>query len=205
VRCLGDRCSSSWRRGDGTSGRSTDPKQGRSRGQPRPGRRAQTHGITSKPGKSVGVVETGGSGRRSDERRDNTTPPGAKDPWAEVGESTPRGRLVDHASRGARGSIHDEGSLKPLQGWEYTDLVRDLTPGTGRGGLNRATPRLEAVLGKPHCTALERGGRKRGRWLDEAPASPSKERRAATPDLRLCAPVLYSTVAPPPVRLASIA
>ena len=64
---------SSRRRGGGTYGRSVVLKQGRSRGQPRSGRRAQTRGITRHPGKSAGVVETGGSGRRSVEGRDNTT------------------------------------------------------------------------------------------------------------------------------------
>lgn len=64
---------SSRRRGGGTYGRSVVTKQGRSRGQPRPGRRAKTRSITSHAGKSAGVVETGGSGRRSDEGRDNTT------------------------------------------------------------------------------------------------------------------------------------
>ena len=64
---------SSRRRGGGTYGRSVVIKQGRSRGQPRPGRRAQTRSITSNAGKSAGVVETGGSGRRSVEGRDNIT------------------------------------------------------------------------------------------------------------------------------------
>ena len=72
-RPLGYPRSSSRRRGDGTQGRSVDLKQGRSRRQPRLGRRAQTCGRTSAPGKSVGVVETGGSGRRSEEGRDNRT------------------------------------------------------------------------------------------------------------------------------------
>ena len=72
-RQLGYLRSSSRRRGDGTQGRSVDPKQGRSRRQPRAGCRAQTRGITSAPGKSVGVVETGGSGRRSEDGRDNRT------------------------------------------------------------------------------------------------------------------------------------
>ena len=72
-RQLGYPRSSSRRRGDGTQGRSVDLKQGRSRRQPRPGRRAQTCGITSAPGKSVGVVETGGSGRSSEDGRDNRT------------------------------------------------------------------------------------------------------------------------------------
>ena len=64
---------SSRRRDDGTWGRSTDPKWGRSRGQPRPGRRAKTRGITSHTGKSAGVVETGGSGRTSEDEWDNRT------------------------------------------------------------------------------------------------------------------------------------
>src|SRR5712691_11851135 len=83
--------------------------------------------------------------------------------------------------------------IKPLEVGGYADLVLDLTPGTGRGGLIRATSRLEAVLGKTHRTAFERGRRKRELWSDEDPAPPSQERRAETPDLRLCAPVLYST------------
>ena len=53
----------------------------------------------------------------------------------------------------ARGYTRDdEGSLKPLEVWGYADLVRDLTPGTGRVGVIRETPRLEAVLGKTHRT-----------------------------------------------------
>src|SRR5712691_2538682 len=78
--------------------------------------------------------------------------------------------------------------------WGYADLVLDLAPEAGRGGLIRETPRFETVLGKTHRTACERGRRKRGLWSDEDPAPPSKERRSETPDLRLCAPVLYSTV-----------
>jgi hypothetical protein len=74
---------SSRRRGDGTQRRSGDPKQGRSRRQPRPGRRAKTHCITSAPGKAVGVSETGGSGRSSQEEWDNTTrsEPRTRGPW----------------------------------------------------------------------------------------------------------------------------
>jgi hypothetical protein len=75
--------SSSRRRGDGTYGRSTDPKQGRSRGQPRAGCGAKTRGITSDPGKAAGVSETGGSGRSSEEERDNITrsEPRTRGPW----------------------------------------------------------------------------------------------------------------------------
>jgi len=39
----------------------------------------------------------------------------------------------------------------------------------------------------------KRGHRKRGLWSDEDPAPPSQERRAATLDLWLGAPVLSST------------
>ena len=66
-------CFSSRRRGDGTCERSTDPKQGRSRWQPIPGRRAKASGITNVLGKAGGAIETGGSGRSSDEERDNRT------------------------------------------------------------------------------------------------------------------------------------
>jgi hypothetical protein len=107
--------------------------------------------------------------------------------------SLPRGRLVDHTSRGARGHTSDEGSIKPWEVGGYADLALDLTPGTGRVGLIKETPRLEAVLGKTHRTECERGCRKRGLGPDEDPAPQSKERRSETPDLLLCAPVLYST------------
>ena len=70
---------------------------------------------------------------------------------------------------GQEGRYNDEGSLKPLQGWEYADLVLDLTPGTGRGGLIRATPRLEAVLGKPHCTAFESRGQETWTMVGRGP------------------------------------
>ena len=66
-------CFSSRRRGDGTRGRSADPKWGRSRRQPRPGRRARPPCITNVLGKSGGAAETGGSGRSSVEGRDNIT------------------------------------------------------------------------------------------------------------------------------------
>jgi hypothetical protein len=68
-------CFSSRRRGDGTRGGSTDPKQGRSRQQPRPGRRAKASCITNELGKAGGAGESGGSGRRSEDGRDNRTLP----------------------------------------------------------------------------------------------------------------------------------
>src|SRR5215831_20265268 len=87
----------------------------------------------------------------------------------------------------------DEGSIKPLEVWGYADLVLDLRPGTGRVGLIRATPRLEAVLGKTHRTEFERGRRKRGLWWNEEPAAQPKGCMSVTLHLRLRAPVLYST------------
>jgi len=44
-----------------------------------------------------------------------------------------------------------------------------------------------------HGLPNKRRRRKRGLWPDEDPAPPSQERRAATPDLWLGAPVLSST------------
>src|SRR5271167_3836553 len=66
-------CFSSRRRGDGTRRRSADPKQGRSRQQPGPGRRAKASCITNALGNSGGAGETGGSGRSSEDERDMTT------------------------------------------------------------------------------------------------------------------------------------
>src|SRR5215471_11917686 len=92
------------------------------------------------------------------------------------------------------GRDHDEGPIKPLEVWGYADLVLDLTPGTGRVGWIRETPRLEAVLGKTHRTEFERGRRKRGLWRNEEPAAQPKGCMSVTLHLRLRAPVLYSTV-----------
>src|SRR5215470_8154763 len=92
------------------------------------------------------------------------------------------------------GRDHDEGPSKPLEVWGYADLVLDLTPGTGLGGLIRETPRLEAVLGKTHRTEFERGRRKRGLGRTEEPAAQPKGCMSVTLHLRLRAPVLYSTV-----------
>src|SRR4030095_11662570 len=54
---------------------------------------------------------------------------------------------------------------------------------------------LKPYWGKPTARNFRGGGWKRERWLDEAPAPQSKERRAETPKLRLRAPVLYPTAA----------
>jgi hypothetical protein len=80
-----------------------------------------------------------------------------------------------------------------MEVWGYADLGLDLTPGTGRVGLSRETPRLEAVLGKTHRTEFERGRRKRGLWWHEEPAAQPKGCLSVTLHLRLRAPVLYST------------
>ena len=52
---------------------------------------------------------------------------------------------------------------------------------------------LKPYWGKPTVRNFRGGGWKRERWLDEAPAPQSKERRSETPNLRLRAPVLYPT------------
>src|SRR4029450_5609633 len=96
-----ERCThtSSRRRGGGTYGRSVVTKQGRSRGQPRPGRRAKTRGITRQSGKSTGVVETGGSGRRSVEGRDNITLPEQRTRGLRWSSRAPEAGGVDNTHR----------------------------------------------------------------------------------------------------------
>ena len=91
--------SSSRRRGGGTHGRSTAVKQGRSRRQPVSGRRAKTFCITSDPGKSGGVAETGGSGRISVEGRDNRTLSEQRTRGSRWSRNRPEAGLVDIASR----------------------------------------------------------------------------------------------------------
>jgi hypothetical protein len=52
---------------------------------------------------------------------------------------------------------------------------------------------LKPYWGQPTVRNVRGGDWQRGGWWDEAPAPPSKERRAETPNLRLRAPVLYPT------------
>jgi RNA-directed DNA polymerase len=52
---------------------------------------------------------------------------------------------------------------------------------------------VKPYWGKPTGRHLRGGGWKRERWLDEAPAPQSRERRSETPNRRLRAPVLYPT------------
>jgi hypothetical protein len=98
----------------GTQGRSAETKQGRSRGQPRLGRRAKTQRITSDPGKSVGVLETGGSGRRSDEEWDNRTHLGQRTRGLRGSFNQPEAGGVDNTHPKAGGHEDDEGSIKPI-------------------------------------------------------------------------------------------
>ena len=114
---------SSRRRGDGTHRRSGDPKQGRSRRQPRPGRRAKTCSITSVPGKAAGVGETGGSGRSSEEERDNITrwEPRTRGPW--WSQRRPEAGWSEKPTRTAGGPRNDEGAIKLGGLWGYADLV----------------------------------------------------------------------------------
>ena len=76
-------CVSSRRRGDGTCGKSPGPKQGRSRRQPRPSRRARAPRITKRFLGSQGAPP-----RLADRvvvaRTEGTTEPFPKDPWVEV-------------------------------------------------------------------------------------------------------------------------
>jgi hypothetical protein len=145
--------SSSRRLEDGTYGRIVDPKQGRSRWQPRSGRRAKTHRITSDPGKSGGVFETGGSGRSSAEVRDNIT-------LTERRTRGPRRSLkqleawsADNADRRkAGGHEGDEGDVKLVEQRAYADLTLELVALPGRATLTDEAPWFEAVLGKTQRT-----------------------------------------------------
>jgi len=119
---------SSRRRGGGTHRRSGDPKQGRSRRQPRPGRRAKTRSITSGPGKAAGVSETGGSGRSSEEERDNTTrsEPRTRGLW--WSQRRPEAGWSENPTRRAGEPTSDEGTIKlggsgGMQTWCLTSLV----------------------------------------------------------------------------------
>ena len=141
---------SSRRRGDGTQRRSTDPKQGRSRRQPRPGRRARTCGITSGPGKAAGVDETGGSGRSSEERR-NSIPlqeRRTRGPW--WSRRTPGPGWEDQTTAKAGRPYRDEERIKLWARWGHVDLALNPSWARGQGRVDRQTPRLEAGLGKTH-------------------------------------------------------
>jgi hypothetical protein len=95
-------CFSSRRRGDGTRGRSADPKQGRSRRQPRPGRRAEASCITNVLGKSGGAGETDGSGRSSEDERDTITLSEQRARGSRWSPQWPEAGLDENASRTRR-------------------------------------------------------------------------------------------------------
>ena len=142
---LGCRCFSSRRRDDGTQGRSVDSKWGRSRGQPRLGRRAKTCRITSDPGKSAGVGETGGSGRSSEEGRDNITRP----------EPRTRGLrwLFIKPEAGGVDNTHREGKTACERRRLYQTSMADFVPlfnltGLGRVGLIEGRLSLKPYWGK---------------------------------------------------------
>ena len=107
----------------GTQGRSAETKQGRSRGQPRLGRRAKTQRITSDPGKSVGVLETGGAGRRSEDEWDNRTHLEQRTRGLRGSLQEPAAGGVDNTHREASRLQDDEGSLKPAVAWRHADLA----------------------------------------------------------------------------------
>jgi hypothetical protein len=118
---LGYGLSSSRRKGDGTQRRSTDLKQGRSRRQPRPGRRAKTCGITSGPGKAAGANETGGSGRSSEEERDNTT---RSEPRTRGPGWSPRGGPRLGGLRNPPEGQEGQRATKALSNWGAVEVCR---------------------------------------------------------------------------------
>ena len=116
---------SSRRRGDGTCGRSADPKQGRSRRQPRPDRRAKAACITNELGKSGGAGETGGSGRSSGDEGDMITLSEQRARGPRWLLERARGGLVENASR-----VTQEGVLATK-----TTSNRDVLRACGSGAL----------------------------------------------------------------------
>ncbi len=107
----------------GTYGRSAAANQGRSRRQPRPGRRAKTRCITRDPGKSARVFETGGSGCSSDDGRDNITLPEQRPRGPRWPFEWPEAESADNAGRMAGGHETGEGRVKPAVAQVYADLA----------------------------------------------------------------------------------
>ena len=141
---------SSRRRGDGTSGRSTDLKQGRSPWQPRPGRRAKTSGITSSPGKAGGARESRGSGHSSAEGRDNITHPEPRTCGPRWSHAKPEAGWEDKTARAGRRAEPRRRSYQTPERWEHADLALNPRGLRRKGESDRKTPRLEAGLGKTH-------------------------------------------------------
>jgi hypothetical protein len=186
---------SSRRRGGGTQRRSGDPKQGRSRRQPRPGRRAKTRRITSAPGKAVGVSETGGSGRSSAEEGDNTTrsEPRTRGPWwsqrrPEAGWSEKPTRDGRRAKERRR-RYQTEKAGGGMQTWCFTPVAL-----SGRVGLIDRRHGLKPDWGELNVRNFRGGAGNVRDGRTRNPRHISKEWRAETLDLRLRAPVLYSTI-----------
>ncbi len=148
----------------GTYGRRVAANQGRSRWQPRSGRRAKTCGITSAPGKSAGAVETGGSGRSSTDIRDNITLAEPRTRGLRWLCNEPEVGGVDNTHHMARGHRDDEGAIKPRVEWGYAGLALELIGLSCRVGLIERRLSLKPYRGKPDVRNFREGGWKRGRW-----------------------------------------
>ncbi len=151
--------SSSRRMGSGTHGRTTDPKQGRSRGQPKSGRRAKTCRITRDPGKSAGVFETGGSGCSSVDARDNTTLAEQRTRGSRRLLERPEAWSADNADRRTAGRHEgDEGDIKPVELRAYADLTLEPVVHLGRVSLTDRRLGLKPYWGKPNVRNFREGG-----------------------------------------------
>jgi hypothetical protein len=130
-------CPSSRRRGDGTRGRNADPKQGRSRRQPRPCRRAKAFCITNVLGKSGGAGETGGSGRSSGDERDMTTLSERRARGSRWLLEWPEAGWLTMPAEDAGRRTGNEGPVKPRGHRGYADLALYLGGLAGRAWLIR--------------------------------------------------------------------
>ncbi len=145
--------SSSRRKGDGTYGRISDPKQGRSWRQPRSGRRARIRCISSDTVKSAGVSKIGGSGCSSEDGRDNRTPPEQRPRGPRWPLERPKVRPVDNTGAFVTdGHASGEGEVKPGRLEGYADLALYPVVIQGRSSLTDEARRFEAVLGKTRRT-----------------------------------------------------
>jgi hypothetical protein len=101
-------------------------------------------------GKSAGVAETGGSGRSSDEGRDNITRLEPRTRGLRWWFISPRLVALIIPTETARGPPNDEGFTKPLTAWGYADLALKPMAWSGRVELIARHLSLKPYWGKPN-------------------------------------------------------
>ncbi len=128
-----------------------DPKQGRSRQQPRAGRRAKASCITNALGKSGGAGETGGSGRSSEDGRDMITLSERRARGSRWSLKWPEAGWLTMPAEHAGGFTGDEDHVKPTGDRGYADLPLYLGGFAGKGRVDQMRLGLKPELGKTDC------------------------------------------------------